>query len=107
MWVFINKRLAVDLGGAHQAMEASIMLSQRPELGLQRGRIYEAVIFQAERHVTQSSYRLTLSNFVTRRTECVNTCGDGIVQSQFGEECDDGNTHNTDACSNICQMISG
>ena len=28
------------------------------------------------------------------------TCGDGVVQS--GEECDDGNEHNTDACLETC-----
>ncbi len=36
----------------------------------------------------QSSYKLTLTNFVTRRTECVNTCGDGVVQPP--EQCDNG-----------------
>jgi cysteine-rich repeat protein len=30
-------------------------------------------------------------------------CGDGIVQS--GEECDDGNQVNDDACSNTCQIV--
>ncbi len=30
-------------------------------------------------------------------------CGDSIVQSGAGEECDDGNTINTDACTNTCK----
>lgn len=29
-------------------------------------------------------------------------CGDGIVQSEYGEECDDGNNINYDGCSAIC-----
>jgi len=141
VWVFINRRLAVDLGGVHGAQDGGITLSQRAtELGLQVGKVYEAVVFQAERHTTQSSYKLTLTNFVTRRTECVNTCGDavvqapeqcdngtnaggygqcapgcilgprcgdGVLQDANGEACDDGNTHNNDACSNSCQPIIG
>ena len=71
VWVFINGRLALDLGGVHQAQEGSITLSQKAvELGLRIGGIYEVVVFQAERHTTGSSYRLTLDNFVTRRTMC-------------------------------------
>jgi cysteine-rich repeat protein len=31
-------------------------------------------------------------------------CGDGILQTQFGEECDDGNNDNGDFCSAICQI---
>lgn len=30
-------------------------------------------------------------------------CGDSIVQSGAAEECDDGNTTNTDSCTNSCQ----
>ncbi len=141
VWVFINGRLAVDLGGVHSALDGSITLSQRAtELGLQVGKVYEAVVFQAERHTTASSYKLTLTNFVTRRTECLNTCGDGVVQApeqcdngtntggygqcapgcilgprcgdgviqgNNGEFCDDGNTNNNDSCDNTCQPVIG
>jgi len=31
-------------------------------------------------------------------------CGDGILQTQFGEECDDGNNENGDFCSAICKI---
>jgi len=31
-------------------------------------------------------------------------CGDGILQTQFGEECDDGNNDNGDFCSSICKI---
>lgn len=37
------------------------------------------------------------------RTDCSErTCGDGIVDNQFGEQCDDGNRDNGDACLNSC-----
>ncbi|OGI07903.1 MAG: hypothetical protein A3F80_00480 [Candidatus Melainabacteria bacterium RIFCSPLOWO2_12_FULL_35_11] len=29
-------------------------------------------------------------------------CGDGTLQSSFGEECDDGNTVNGDTCTSLC-----
>ena len=32
-------------------------------------------------------------------------CGNGLVEA--GEECDDGNTNNCDACSNACSLVSG
>ena len=31
-------------------------------------------------------------------------CGDGILQSFYGEECDDGNNDNADFCSAICKI---
>lgn len=31
-------------------------------------------------------------------------CGDGILQTQFSEECDDGNNNNSDFCSALCKI---
>jgi fibro-slime domain-containing protein len=91
VWVFINGRLALDLGGIHNPLDGSITLSQRAAaLGLRVGGIYETVVFQAERHTSGSSYRLTLTNFLTRRSQCVATCGNGTVETNYGEQCDDG-----------------
>ncbi|WP_443096577.1 DUF4215 domain-containing protein [Pyxidicoccus fallax] len=89
VWVFINKKLALDLGGVHGALDGTITLSQKAtELGLQPNGIYEVLVLQAERHTTASSYRLTLNNFETQRSVCEATCGDG--EPDRGEECDDG-----------------
>ncbi|MFW2388188.1 MAG: hypothetical protein ACN4G0_07625, partial [Polyangiales bacterium] len=63
------------------------------DLGLQVGKVYEVSIFHAERHVTQSNFTLTLDGFVTERSECSHTCGDGI-RTRF-EFCDDGSAENT------------
>jgi cysteine-rich repeat protein len=35
------------------------------------------------------------------------TCGDGILQSARGEQCDDGNHFAGDCCSPICQVEPG
>ena len=36
-----------------------------------------------------------------------NYCGDGVPDLADGEECDDGNTIDNDACSNLCQVADG
>ncbi|OJH39073.1 DUF4215 domain-containing protein [Cystobacter ferrugineus] len=91
VFVYINGRLALDLGGVHNPESGIITLKNvagKDQLNLVKGRIYEAVVFQAERHTTGSNYQLTLSNFDTTRTECRPTCGNSTIDD--GEECDDG-----------------
>ena len=90
VWVFINGHLAVDLGGVHGAQSGSVTLdtAQAATLGLQSGGVYEACVFQAERHTTASSYRLTLRGFNAPRSSCDWRCGDGVVTRY--EACDDG-----------------
>ena len=89
MWVFVNGRLAVDLGGVHGALSGSVSLdAAAAALGLTVGGIYEVALFQAERHTTQSNYRLTLTGFEAVRSRCDFVCGDGIVTRS--ERCDDG-----------------
>lgn len=139
VWVFFNGILAIDIGGVHPAESASITLdaTQASRLGLRIGGIYEAAVFQAERHTVASSYRLTLRGFNAPRSHCNYICGDGIVtryevcddgkndgsygscspdclafgpycgdgtlQTEFGEECDDGNTLPHDGCDAYCK----
>ncbi len=91
VWVFINNRLAVDIGGVHGRANGSVDLSvaqTATDLGLVVGGIYEAVVFQAERHTTRSQYRLTLTNFTQAPSECQDLCGDDVVSSR--EVCDQG-----------------
>lgn len=90
VWVFVNKKLAVDLGGVHGAQSGGITLdaAQAVNFGLEIGKIYEIVVFQAERHTTQSNYKLTLSDFVNATSACESVCGDGIKTPD--EVCDDG-----------------
>jgi cysteine-rich repeat protein len=57
-------------------------------LNLQVGNLYEVVVYQAERHTTESSYRLELGKFFKRTTTCEAVCGDGVRTR--GELCDSG-----------------
>ena len=73
--------------------------------GMVSGNIYEIVVFQAERHVTGSNYKLTLSGFNAPKSVCQSVCGDGIVTR--GEACDLGTANNTGAygtCNSDCTL---
>ncbi|MEM1107919.1 MAG: fibro-slime domain-containing protein [Planctomycetota bacterium] len=59
VWVFINNQLVVDLGGIHGQVAGSVNLDDEADrLGLVPGRAYELKLFFAERHVTQSNFRI-------------------------------------------------
>jgi fibro-slime domain-containing protein len=136
VFVFINKKLAVDLGGTHSSATGSITLDAadgtgyacdfvapgpKPaagacdsatkkgghvvNLGLVKGSVYEIAVFQAERHTIESHYRLTLSKFSGTKSACVGACGDGVVVPP--EACDLGKAKNTGAhggCNPDCTL---
>lgn len=59
VWVFINGRLAVDLGGVHSQQQSSVNLdSAAEELGLEVGGTYTLDLFFAERHTSESNFRI-------------------------------------------------
>jgi fibro-slime domain-containing protein len=55
VWVYINGKLVIDLGGVHAATEQYVDLNR---LGLTDGQEYELDFFFAERHRTQSNFRI-------------------------------------------------
>jgi fibro-slime domain-containing protein len=57
MWIFVNKRLALDLGSMHGVEEGVINFdAQAEDLGIAPGRAYPMDIFHAERHTSASNF---------------------------------------------------
>lgn len=63
-WVFLNGKLAIDMGGVHGASQGSITLNSatRAAFGLNLGDIVRIDLFQAERHTTQSNFRISIGS---------------------------------------------
>jgi fibro-slime domain-containing protein len=62
VWVFINNKLACDIGGVHGQASDEVNLDDEVEaLGLEVGETYSLVLFFAERHTTQSNFRVETS----------------------------------------------
>ncbi len=59
VWVFINDKLAVDLGGIHAAKDGQVDLdAAAASLGIEKGLVYDLDLFQAERHTDSSDFRI-------------------------------------------------
>jgi fibro-slime domain-containing protein len=62
LWVFINKQLAIDLGGIHSAMPGEVNLNDfAAQAGLVLGQVYSLDLFNAERHPAGSNFKITTS----------------------------------------------
>ena len=70
VWVFIDKKLVIDLGGRHAQTTGTVAIDS---LGLTKGTVYELAVFHAERHTDQSNFQIqTTLSFVD--------CGEAVIR---------------------------
>lgn len=88
VWVFINNKLVVDLGGCHNPLEGSVLLDT---LGLVEGKTYPFHIFMAERNATGSNFMMRTSINLSSEMACYTpetekqTIVDGYRQMNLGD----------------------
>jgi fibro-slime domain-containing protein len=59
LWVFVNGRLAIDLGGLHPPASSTLDLDAAASaLGIVAGQQYSLDLFHAERHTEASNFRV-------------------------------------------------
>jgi fibro-slime domain-containing protein len=59
MWIFINRRMAINLGGMHSAETGYVDLDAKSqELGITQGATYPLHMFYAERHTYGSTFHV-------------------------------------------------
>ncbi|HEX4341264.1 MAG TPA: fibro-slime domain-containing protein [Polyangiaceae bacterium] len=59
LWVFVNGKLAIDLGGLHPSKSRTLDLdASSGELGIVKGQSYDLELFHAERHSANSDFRV-------------------------------------------------
>jgi fibro-slime domain-containing protein len=64
LWVFVNGKLALDLGGLHPQVSGTVDMDMlAAQLGITKGKAYDLELFHAERHTTASHFRVD-TNFV-------------------------------------------
>lgn len=62
LWVFVNDKLIIDLGGVHGALTSTVSLdSIAASIGISLGGTYDFDLFFAERHTVASSFRIDTS----------------------------------------------
>ncbi len=90
VFIYVNGRLAVNLGGVHMSQSGDLVLdvATGATFGMSLGGLYEVALFHAERHTVGSTFQLTLKEFDFELSSCARACGNAEVDRT--EECDDG-----------------
>jgi len=101
LWLFINGRQVIDIGGIHGAIKKTVSIDDvAAELGLEVGKRYSFDLFFAERHTVKSQFRF--------ETSIELGCGDDEVlgddtsnnHSGHGDDTNPGNGSGTDNNTN-------
>lgn len=76
LWVFINGKLEVDLGGVHRLKTFKVNMD---DLGLTPGEVYSYDLFYAERHTKEAQIRFDILSIPTPGTMATALFGAGAL----------------------------
>ncbi|KYQ89654.1 PA14 domain-containing protein [Tieghemostelium lacteum] len=96
VWVFINNKLVIDLGGVHVPKSASVKLYELN--GLVVNNTYNFDFFYCERHTSQSSLRIDTSIKTFCPLDFCGVCNGNGACCDAKRDCDDGNPCTIDKC---------
>jgi fibro-slime domain-containing protein len=61
LWIYVDGKLAMDLGGVHAGIGQTITGADLIALGLSENTLYDFDVFFAERHTSESNFNITTS----------------------------------------------
>ena len=88
VWVYINGKKVIDIGGVHSKIDASVDLDAvASEIGIEIGETYDLDFFFAERHTTQSNFTIETNLLLERNEDADNDDDkDGLSDATEGKK---------------------
>ncbi|KAN0052707.1 hypothetical protein ACTA71_006811 [Dictyostelium dimigraforme] len=106
VWVYINNKLVVDIGGIHSQKDGQVDVTT---LGLTRGNVYNFDFFYCERKTSESNIKIqtTIETYCAYVDYCGVCEGDGTTCCNPATTCNDGKRCTNDFCPDPKLPLNG